>query len=737
MGFGRPECLSEATYNRTAIGFTFMVPCVRLILLMKLGKIRFRRVIPFLLAGAMLWSCATQEGVVRDGEKHGATKGVFRGRWWSYYERGSSYLTGQFYSEAEADFRKALDGRGRDTWQARTYGLHFVEYFPNRELGVACFQQGRLDEAEQYLNVSLSQIDTDRAHYYLDLVRKARIAKGEVKCDQPPSLESSLKDGMLLSQHEIPLELRATDAVGVAGVTVNGQLLPQRGSETDLAVKDKVLLTEGTHEIRLEASNLGDKAVAQTVTVEVDLTGPTVGIYSPADGTVTEAGSVTLKGACVDRNGVVSVMLSDRALAEAGGGKRVEFATELPLSDGENTFVVIAKDAAGNETRTAVSVFKGKPDTSAAILWRIRELRPELLSLAASNGVAAVMSLLSAEAQDAAAQPVAITLKSPKADKPYRHNTTLCVSGEVTTATKVASLTINGEPFEELTGAPKESFNRRIPIDDKDDAEKKVPLNVAAKDDQGHETTQSFEVSVRPVHMDSRESKMPVAVLAFAGSGVDAPTADLLRVTSEAKLNEGGRFRMLDRTRLQDVLTEQQLAAALADPNEAITLGKLTNAQVFLVADVFPRDQKGIEIKARAISSETSDIVATLDAFVDDKGDSQKVNEACVALADQLSKVFPRLSGEVMAVRAKPDGSDILVNWTKEDGIREGMYLLVVHEEDPWVDDKTGEVLQAGEVVEVTRGRIERVMSSGSQAKEIRQQGQEAAIEQGMAAVTM
>ena len=52
--------------------------------------------------------CATQEGAVREGRQYGVTEGVFHGRWWNYYERGASYLAGQFYEEAAADFAQAV-----------------------------------------------------------------------------------------------------------------------------------------------------------------------------------------------------------------------------------------------------------------------------------------------------------------------------------------------------------------------------------------------------------------------------------------------------------------------------------------------------------------------------------------------------------------------------------------------------------------------------------------------------
>jgi hypothetical protein len=270
-------------------------------------------------------------------------------------------------------------------------------------------------------------------------------------------------------------------------------------------------------------------------------------------------------------------------------------------------------------------------------------------------------------------------------------------------------------------------------MDTAEDGGSKVAVNIEATDENGQTYTQTFDVDVRPVELNTKESRMPVAVLAFAGSDVDTSVTDYLRLTTEAKVLEDGRFRIVDRTRLQDVLTEQQLAAALADPNEAISLGKLTNAYVFLVADVFTHDQAGLEIKARAIDAETSDLIATLDAFVDDKDDRAKVEEACRGIAKQLAQRYPRLSGEVRSVR----GQDVLVDWTREDGVQEGAYFLFVQEQEPWIDEDTGEVLEPGEYLPVARGKVLSFLSSGVKARQIATEEEGVTLEQGMPAITM
>ena len=698
---------------------------------------RVRHVFLVVLLGIAAWGCATTQGVVREGKEYGVTRGVFHGRWWNYYERGSSYLSGDFFQEAEADFKQALQARSKDVWQARTYGLHFVEFFPNRELGVTYFRMNRLDEAEKYLKLSLEQMDTDRAHHFIDQVKRAKIAKGEIKSETPPTLETSIQDGAIMATRDVPVEIHASDTVGVAQVNINGATIPQRGSAEKITMKEKVLLTEGTHEIKIEAGNLADKGATKTVKVEVDLTGPTIGIFTPTDALVTEAALTKLEGTTVDKNGVTSVAMGQRVIAQSKGVEKLPFATELPLTDGENSFMILARDVAGNQTPAMIKVFKGKPGSASARLWQLKQRAPQLLKFAQAGDLAGIIATLTqSQAPAPGAEGPTINLISPSPDKAYHHDKTVSVSGEVVVGTKVASLSINGEPFTTLTGAPKEVFNKRISLgaDALKQGEAKVKISVKAQDDQNRETVKEFDATVKPVLYDSKESKMPVAVLAFEGKDVDPVLAANLRTTTETKVFERSRFDVLERARLQDILTEQKLAAALANPNDAISLGKMSTAYVILVAEVYKRDEKGVEIKAKAIDTETSSILEVLDVFVEDK---DKIDAGCANLADQFIKKFPRLSGELMAVREVAGGAEMLVNWTKDDGIREGAYLMVVHEEASQGGGDWGAIAGAPDVKALCRAKIQKILPNAAQGKVVNLTVEGIKLEKGMAAITM
>jgi hypothetical protein len=757
-----------------------------------------KRIGAILVVFLLFAGCATQNDprFEQDGVQYGTTKGTFRGRWWSYYERGSSFLAGKYLDEAMGDFRTALQGRASDTWRARTYGLHFVEYFPNREIGVTLFHQGNLDEAEQYLTLSLNAVDTERTRYYLDEIKKARIANGSLKDNSEPELETNLGEddiviagnvapvgrpglfaglpkiasagenwlttlaGMprlaavtdgpivlaqapgavtdasgarVVTEPVIPVEIGSKDDIGVVKVAVNGKQLPQRGSAQQLKFRDDIQVREGAQTVKVVATDLAQKETTKEVKVVVDLTGPTIGVFSPIEPTVTPEGAVTLDGNTTDNVGVSTISVGDRRIAEAAGDKKLPFNTSLPLGNGENVFVVAARDTGGNETRSAVKVFRGDPNSREAKLWLLKQKRPDFFVFA-SNGTGDLDTLLRI-AQEQSKQPVnEIRLKSPTMDQPYRGSRTLRISGEVVTSSSVRSLSINGEVVNEISGAPKESFNKRVPIDPALLASGKgaMDINVVAVTTSGQTLEKTFTVSLEPVELASPASRMPVAVLAFAGAKVDAPVAEALRTATEQQLVVQKRFRAVDRTALAEVWNEQQITAALSNPDEAINLGGSVPAQVFLVADVFPHDAQGLEVKARVVSAETGDLVGTLDVFIDDKNNPELVNLKCADLVAQLTTIYPRISGEVVSV----SGDRAVIDWSAEDGVRPGSYVLLLKKGAPTLDPVTGEVLAPGELREAGRARVESV-SGDTRTVIIERKEEGAPVEQGMPAITM
>ncbi|MBI2423837.1 MAG: hypothetical protein HYV27_13485 [Candidatus Hydrogenedentes bacterium] len=137
-----------------------------------------RPVALLLIASALAASCATtKDAATPTAPAATAAKPeggpILGGRWYHYYERGLQFLEDMQYALAVADFQRALEARPVESQRARTYGMHFIPYFPSRELGIAYFHLGENDEAKSALQHSMDQLPSDRAQEYLNQLATA------------------------------------------------------------------------------------------------------------------------------------------------------------------------------------------------------------------------------------------------------------------------------------------------------------------------------------------------------------------------------------------------------------------------------------------------------------------------------------------------------------------------------------------------------------------------------------
>jgi hypothetical protein len=82
-------------------------------------------------------------------------------------------LTPEQLDAALKDLATAIGKRDKDQRNARTYGMHFVDYFPHRELGIAYYHKGDLVKAAKELEEMREELT--RLSYTDDLTAKTTI----------------------------------------------------------------------------------------------------------------------------------------------------------------------------------------------------------------------------------------------------------------------------------------------------------------------------------------------------------------------------------------------------------------------------------------------------------------------------------------------------------------------------------------------------------------------------------
>lgn len=640
-----------------------------------------------LLTAALLWQCAPPAAsvYVKNGKAYGTTRGTFRGRWWNYYERALSYAEGRFYAEAISDLHAALAQRHQDQRMARTYGMHFVDYFPHRELGVILYETGDLQAALRELALSLEQHPSAKAHFYIDRVRKALLQESGAPTTRP-DLTLDLKGSHVWTRDDpFVVSGEARDSAFVAGLTIHGQPVFLEGAAERVSFRESLDLPQGDHRVVVAAVNLLGGMARREVVIHVDREGPLIRLASVEEHPGETAREVRIEGSLFDRAGVASLVVEgvDRPISPG-----VEASFRVRLQPKGDQIVLVARDRLGNRTSAALSLHAAAASRAPLRLAATR-IPPGMLLAAGLFG-----------SRDD--RPPVIGLKD-WTDRQTVYMKSAYLEGEASDERTVESLFINGISVLRRAGQ-RVFFSHLAEL-----REGENRITIEARDAEGH-TTRKTLVLVRKIPRALQlAERLSVTVLPFEHKGALSDASFSFQDNLLDALVERNRFRMIERTRLDWVLQEQKLSRSdLVDRRTALELGRLVAAQNILTGSLV-ETRSGIEIVGRLIDTETSEIMATEDVYGEDK-DLQALRDLAAGMAAKLHRDFPLLDGLVLDRKGKAVFTDLG---------REEIALgrrLIVYRQRPVKHPLTGRVLGADHEI-LGRARVVQVMEEISKAQ--------------------
>ncbi len=222
---------------------------------------------------------------------------LFRNRWWNYYQRALEYEETGDWDKVECCLKKALKQRGADKWNARKYGTHFIEYFPNRELGIAYYFLGEVEKAKNSLEKSLEQTPSDKALVYLERTYKLLVQLYDIiDIISKPNIvifnnESELwtQDNFILSGtvndnkkyiKSIRINVRKSNDNNNQLFTPIFLLNSKEELKKEVIFHKQLSLQEDKYTITVEAENIiGEKSrITKEVTINVDSLGPSIAV---------------------------------------------------------------------------------------------------------------------------------------------------------------------------------------------------------------------------------------------------------------------------------------------------------------------------------------------------------------------------------------------------------------------------------------------------------------------------
>jgi tetratricopeptide (TPR) repeat protein len=187
-----------------------------------------------------------------------------------YYKEGLKNVKIDSLNDAETCFKHALKYRNKDDRQARTYGIHYIEYYPNRELGIIYYKRKELDLAIDFLEKSMSDEPSNRTREYL-------LAIGQVKHDRvlsvvddkapeisilaPAMINTKIFQPVPNQVSQIEVVGRASDPGGVSRVVVNDQEAVVSATGDFKAVVD---LKVGDNDIFVQATDLSRNSLTMS-----------------------------------------------------------------------------------------------------------------------------------------------------------------------------------------------------------------------------------------------------------------------------------------------------------------------------------------------------------------------------------------------------------------------------------------------------------------------------------------
>lgn len=640
-----------------------------------------------LILSASAVSCIPQKSdkvYIKDGKQYGTIKGAtFRHRWWNYYERGVSYADGEFYTEAISDFQEAIRQREKDQRRARTYGMHFVDYFPHRELGIVYYRKADYVNAQEQLQRSLGQYPSAKARFYLDHVRRKLIEQQQIEIP-PPLLDLDIKTHELLTRDDpVVLSGAAEDENYIKSLKINKAPLFLDESRRRIEFSKDLLLPQGRHVVEIEAENLVGKVSRQQLVIIVDREGPIISLEQIRIEGGAPQKQAFVQGTMYDRAGVSELQINGRIIP-LEAGVEVSFMKTLPVSTGELEFM--AKDNLGNLTTAQVSLDA----------FSIHKTDPVILAWSGSDDD--ISQLLAAK--DSRGPDISL--------KGWTENQTVFLEkvyleGQVSDQNKIVSISINQKSIMRREGnlILFSHFVELVPGDNK--------VHIRAQDERGNVAEKTITVNRKIPQALQLNERLSTMVLPFEQDGILSQVAITFQDLMINALVNRDRFRVVERNKLDVLLEEQNRSQTeLFDQSTAINLGRLIAANTILAGSII-KTRTGIEIVARLIDTETSVIMATADVY-DEKADLLALNTLSEGMAIKFHREFPLAHGLVIKTGKDHIFTDLGTDKTKL------QRRLIVYREEPIKHPVTGKLLGADNVI-LGRVRVVQLMQELSKAE--------------------
>jgi TolB-like protein len=272
-------------------------------------------------------------------------------KWYRSYARGLEAMERKDWQTALNYFANAIQEKSEDKGKTRAYGAVFIEYYPNREMGICHYHLGDTQRAREMLQLSLRQSASERAREFLRRIQRGQPAQAMVPISAAaPELKTKPSNTLPAPAPEPPAATMVGDRLSIAILPFETKGVGHEIGEIDLLDKlttvfvnlnrfkvvERAQLEKILEEQKLGLSGVIDVATAAEI-------GKGIGVDAVVCGSISHAGnSASIDARLVDTESAAIITAQDAfasnlslpTLSQMISDVAVKIKSEMPLVHG-------------------------------------------------------------------------------------------------------------------------------------------------------------------------------------------------------------------------------------------------------------------------------------------------------------------------------------------------------------------------------------------------------------------
>jgi 5S rRNA maturation endonuclease (ribonuclease M5) len=557
----------------------------------------------------LLTACAVQHpgpACFKDKIQYGQVEGAFRSRWWNFYERGRSYLEGECLDAAISDFKAAIEQNDQDQRMVRTYGLHFVDYFPHRELGLIHYLLGDLDAAKSELEKSLSQESTSKAHHYLDEVRKKQLKK-KAKTVNTPSLVVHFpdKDAIWTSDERICIRGMASDEQYISNIQINGHPYDFQGAAKQIPFQTEIILSQGTYQIPIKIKNLLGGSLKKVLEIHVDHQGPLIEIVAFEK----LANNILVIEGIVSDQSEMNHLYVDQKEIDLKPGIKTSFRVKHIIDADQEILVLTATDRAGNKTKAFLDIIEATQTFGNAFLASRDLIQDNVLWVQKGQNINLMLSEW---------EKVNIVY----AEKIY-------LSGYISSKSPLNAFIINNQPVT-INHGRLVFFNIPYKLDKGDNS-----IDIRIENDRNQVLKKKITFQRMVPEISQIDARLHVSMSPLKTHHTD--------IDKRNQFQEELFMSFVERNRFYTIPTFRRTESQLLNQSNESQIAHLT------MVGQYVDSRYGVEVAVRLVDNETTQILAVKDVYSETK-DKQSIFRMVDSLSIRIHNEFPLVKGTIQHI---------------------------------------------------------------------------------------